>query len=129
MFTSGAANAANGFQKWPAARPTVKHVSETAPNARAAADIGAPHTASARPRSATCCSAETEIIFSADGVFGVGRLATKFKELESQRQIGPWHVGQWTDFRHSAIHIRFSTRADGETAKQACRDTRLSRYR
>ena len=27
------------------------------------------------------------------GIFGVGRLATQLKPLESIDQIGPWHVG------------------------------------
>jgi hypothetical protein len=56
----------------------------------------------------------------AGGVFGVGRLATKLKELECADQIGPWHVGKWIDYTHTAIRIRFGTVADGELAKRAC---------
>jgi hypothetical protein len=33
------------------------------------------------------------------GIFGVGRLATKLNELLNKGQIGPWHVGQWMDFK------------------------------
>ena len=32
------------------------------------------------------------------GIFGVGLLATKLKALADTEQIGPWHIGQWTDF-------------------------------
>lgn len=56
----------------------------------------------------------------AGGIFGVGRLATSLKTLVDTHQIGPWHVGQWIDFRHSAIRIRFGSRADGERATQSC---------
>jgi hypothetical protein len=33
------------------------------------------------------------------GVFGVGRLATRLKGLVDTEQIGPWHIGQWIDFK------------------------------
>jgi hypothetical protein len=46
------------------------------------------------------------------GIFGVGRLATKLNELLNRGQIGPWHVGQWIDFTHTAI----LTAADGDIA-------------
>ena len=51
------------------------------------------------------------------GIFGVGRLATMLKGLADSGQIGPWHVGYWIDFRHTAIRIQFDSRADGELAE------------
>ncbi len=51
------------------------------------------------------------------GIFGVGRLATMLKGLADSGKIGPWHVGRWVDFRHTAIRIQFDTRADGEIAE------------
>jgi hypothetical protein len=56
------------------------------------------------------------------GIFGVGSLATRLKALESIGQIGPWHIGQWIDYTHSAIRIRFSSAADGKLATLACRE-------
>ena len=53
------------------------------------------------------------------GVFGVGRLATRLNELLTTDRIGPWHIGQWIDFRHSAIRIKFGTAADATVAKGA----------
>lgn len=64
---------------------------------------------------------ETEVTFPVmGGIFGVGRLATRLKELGDARQIGTWHVGNWIDFKHTAIRIRFDNVADAETAKRAC---------
>ena len=54
------------------------------------------------------------------GVFGVGRLATKLNVLLNANRIGPWHMGQWIDFRHKEIRIKFGTAADGEMARRAC---------
>jgi hypothetical protein len=54
------------------------------------------------------------------GIFGVGRLATKLKALADTDQIGPWLIGQWIDFRHTAIRIRFASIADGERARETC---------
>jgi len=54
------------------------------------------------------------------GVFGVSRLATKLKALADAEQIGPWHIGQWTDFRHTAIRMEFASIADGERAQGTC---------
>ena len=54
------------------------------------------------------------------GIFGVGRLATKLKALESLDKIGPWHVGNWVDYTHTAIRIKFHCHADGKMAKAAC---------
>lgn len=54
------------------------------------------------------------------GIFGVGRLASRLKSLESINQIGPWHVGHWTDYTHTAIEIRFSSDADGKMASRTC---------
>jgi hypothetical protein len=31
--------------------------------------------------------------------FGVGGLATSLKALADTEQIGPWHIGQWIDFK------------------------------
>ena len=56
----------------------------------------------------------------AGGIFGVGRLASRLKSLESINQIGPWHVGQWTDYTHTAIRIRFDTDSDCKTASRTC---------
>jgi hypothetical protein len=56
----------------------------------------------------------------AGGIFGVGRLATKLNELLNADQIGPWHIGQWIDFRHTAVRIKFGTAADGDVARRAC---------
>ena len=35
-------------------------------------------------------------------------------------QIGPWHIGQWIDFKHTAIRIRFRSVADRERARETC---------
>src|SRR5438477_7613632 len=48
--------------------------------------------------------------------FGVARLATKLNGLLSSGQIGPWHVGHWIDFKHTAIRIKFITATDGGRA-------------
>jgi hypothetical protein len=64
---------------------------------------------------------EYEVTFAVvGGIFGVGRLATKLKALVDTDQIGPWHVGQWIDFKHTAIRIRFGSVADGEFANRTC---------
>jgi len=55
-----------------------------------------------------------------NGIFGVGRLATSLKALVDTDQIGPWHIGQWMDFRHTAIRVRFGSLADRERARQSC---------
>lgn len=55
----------------------------------------------------------------AGGSFGVGRLATRLNELSDRDQIGPWHIGRWTDFKHTAIGIGFRTAADGDVASRA----------
>ena len=54
------------------------------------------------------------------GIFGVARLATKLNELLKRGEIGPWHVGHWIDFKHTAIRINFLTTTDGEVAKRSC---------
>ena len=65
-------------------------------------------------------SEECVITFSVvGGIFGVGRLATKLNELLKAGQIGPWHVGQWIDFKHTAIRIKFLTAADGDLATRS----------
>jgi hypothetical protein len=61
---------------------------------------------------------ETEITFPiSGGIFGVGPLATRLKALTEAGKIGPWHIGHWIDFRHTAIRIKFGTSADGEFAR------------
>lgn len=57
------------------------------------------------------------------GIFGVSRLATRLKALADADKIGPWHIGQWIDFRHTAIRIRFTSVADGKRAKEICTGT------
>jgi hypothetical protein len=54
------------------------------------------------------------------GIFGVARLATKLNELLDRQQIGPWRVGQWIDYKHTAILIKFLTATDGEVAQRSC---------
>jgi hypothetical protein len=61
-------------------------------------------------------SSESVVTFPAAGIFGVGRLASRLKELESVDLIGPWHVGHWIDYTHTAIRILFSSPADARTA-------------
>jgi len=56
------------------------------------------------------------------GIFGLARLATKLNELLDSRQIGRWHVGQWIDYKHTAIRIKFLTARDGEVAQRSCVD-------
>ena len=51
------------------------------------------------------------------GIFGVGRLATKLNQLLDLGYIGPWHVGRWIDFTHTAIRINFLTDADAKAAR------------
>ena len=70
-------------------------------------------------------SQASEITFPVVGIFGVGRLATILKGLADSGEIGPWRVGQWTDFRHTAIRIQFDTGADGELAEGFVRRSRL----
>jgi len=69
---------------------------------------------------------ECVITFPVGGIFGVARLATKLNELLKNCQIGPWHVGHWIDFKHTAIRINFFTTTDGEVAKRFCVDRILS---
>ena len=52
----------------------------------------------------------------AEGIFGVGRLATGLKALEGTNQIGSWHVGHWIDHTHTAIRIQFDNDEDAQTA-------------
>lgn len=54
------------------------------------------------------------------GIFGVGNLATRLNALVAGGQIGEWHIGHWTDWRHTAIRINFATAADAALAKAAC---------
>ena len=61
-------------------------------------------------------SSASVLTFAVAGIFGAGRLASRLKELESIDLIGPWHVGHWTDYTHTAIRIRFSSQADARTA-------------
>ena len=50
------------------------------------------------------------------GIFGVGRLASRLKTLESVNLIGSWHVGDWIDYTHNAIRIRFDNVTDAKVA-------------
>jgi hypothetical protein len=61
-------------------------------------------------------TSESVLTFAVAGIFGAGRLASRLKELESVDLIGPWHVGHWIDYTHTAIRIRFSSSADARTA-------------
>lgn len=61
-------------------------------------------------------SSESVVTFPVAGIFGVGRLASRLKELESVDLIGPWHVGHWIDYTHTAIRIRFHSQADAKAA-------------
>jgi hypothetical protein len=54
------------------------------------------------------------------GIFGVSRLANRLKALADAEQIGPWHIGHWIDFKHTAIRIRFGSVADRERARVIC---------
>jgi hypothetical protein len=54
------------------------------------------------------------ITFPVGGIHGVARLATKLNELLNRGKIGPWHVGRWIGFKHTAIRIKFLTATDGE---------------
>jgi hypothetical protein len=56
----------------------------------------------------------------AGGIFGVGRLATSLKMLQSVGHIGPWHIGHWIDFTHTAIRIRFNSDVDAQVATREC---------
>jgi hypothetical protein len=51
------------------------------------------------------------------GIFGVGQLAINLKALTEAGKIGPWHIGHWIDYRHTAIRIQFESSADGEFAR------------
>jgi len=62
------------------------------------------------------------ITFPVGGLYGVARLATKLNELLDGGQIGPWRVGHWIDFKHTAIRIKFLTVTDGQVAKRSCVD-------
>ena len=61
-------------------------------------------------------SSESVVTFAVAGIFGAGRLASRLKQLESVDLIGPWHVGHWIDYTHTAIRIQFSSPADARTA-------------
>ena len=51
-----------------------------------------------------------------DGIFGVGRLATRLRALEGANQIGSWHVGRWIDHTHTMIRIQFDNDEDARVA-------------
>lgn len=57
-------------------------------------------------------SDECSMTFPVDGIFGMGRLASRLKALSDTNQIGLWHVGHWTDFK-------FTSTADREIASAA----------
>ena len=61
---------------------------------------------------------ECTMTFPVSGIFGAGQPATRLKTLEDDGKIGPWHIGQWIDFKHTAIRIRLGSVADRELAKR-----------
>ena len=59
----------------------------------------------------------TVVTFSVmGGIFGVGRLASRLKALESINLIGSWYVDDCIDYTHNAIRIRFDNVADAKVA-------------
>ena len=60
---------------------------------------------------------DTVVTFSVmGGIFGVGRLASRLKALESINLIGSWYVDDCIDYTHNAIRIRFDNVADAKVA-------------
>jgi hypothetical protein len=60
---------------------------------------------------------QCEVLFPVkSGIFGVGRLATRLTALTASQQIGAWHIGRWSDWKHTAIRISFATPADAALA-------------
>ena len=60
---------------------------------------------------------DTVVTFSVmGGIFGVGRLASRLKALESSNLIGSWYVDDCIDYTHNAIRIRFDNVADAKVA-------------
>ena len=60
---------------------------------------------------------DTVVTFSVmGGIFGVGRLASRLKALESINLIGSWYVDDCIDYTHNAIRIRFDNVADTKVA-------------
>ena len=60
---------------------------------------------------------DTVVTFSVmGGIFGVGRLASRLKALESINLIGSWYVDDCIDYTHNAIRIRFDNVADAKIA-------------
>ena len=60
---------------------------------------------------------DTVVTFSVmGGIFGVGRLASRLKALESINLIGSWYVDDCIDYTHNAIRIRFDNVADVKVA-------------
>ena len=58
---------------------------------------------------------DTVVTFSVmGGIFGVGRLASRLKALESINLIGSWYVDDCIDYTHNAIRIRFDKVADAK---------------
>ncbi len=68
---------------------------------------------------------ECQAMFTVSGgIFGVGSLATRLNALVTSGQIGEWHIGQWKDWRHTAIRINFATAADAALAEAICAEAR-----
>ena len=60
---------------------------------------------------------DTVVTFSVmGGIFGVGRLASRLRALESIDLIGSWYVDDCIDYTHNAIRIRFDNVADVKVA-------------
>jgi hypothetical protein len=63
--------------------------------------------------------------FSIDnGIYGVGRLATRLNALIGKDGIAAWHLAGWTDWKHTAIRIDFDSLDDARRAADMCRDDR-----
>ena len=61
---------------------------------------------------------DTVLTFSVmGGIFGVGRLASRLKALESINLIGSWYVDDCIDYTHNAIRIRFDNVADAKMSR------------
>ena len=57
---------------------------------------------------------ESEIPFPSPAF--LASVAMSLKAPTEAGKIGPWRIGHWADFRHTAIRIQFGTSADGQRA-------------
>ena len=123
MFISYGESVESGFLKWSRSQGQRNGNNDDQPGRRAPASLA--HPPSSEPDAFKRFRADGErmtglsesvITFTVAGIFGAGRLARRLKELESVDLIGPWHVGHWIDYTHTAIRIRFRSRGDARTA-------------